>query len=83
MSALDEVLGRLKNVRQEGEEHRASCPVPTHGQGRGDVDPSLRIGSDAEGNVLLKCFVGCDTASIVEALNLKMGDLYEHHNGSR
>jgi hypothetical protein len=57
--------------------------VATHGQGRGDANPSLSIGSDAEGNVLLKCFAGCDTASIVEALDLKMGDLYEHHNGSR
>lgn len=52
MNALDRVLERLDNVRAEGEGYKASCPVPTHGQGRGDRDPSLSVGVDAGGNVL-------------------------------
>ena len=82
MSALGGVLERLDNVRAEGEGYKASCPVPTHGQGRGDRDPSLSVGVDAEGNVLLKCFANCENEAVVEALGLEMRDLFKHRNGS-
>ncbi|MDP9480782.1 MAG: hypothetical protein M3R38_34820, partial [Actinomycetota bacterium] len=82
MSALDRVQKRLNNMRVEGEGYKASCPLPTHGQGRGDRDPSLSVATDAEGNVLLKCFAGCENEAVVEALGLKMVDLFEHRNGS-
>nr|MDP9455936.1 hypothetical protein [Actinomycetota bacterium] len=82
MSALDRVLERLDNVRAEGDGHKASCPVLAHGQGNGDRNPSLSIGTDAEGNVLLKCFAGCENEAVVEALGLTMRDLFEHRNGS-
>ena len=36
MTALKYVLDRLKNVRQESDGYKASCPVSTHGRGRGD-----------------------------------------------
>ncbi len=83
MSALDRVLERLGNVHAEGEGYKTSCPVPTHGQGRGDKDPSLSVGVDAEGNVLLKCFANCENEAVVEALGLQMRDLFERHNGHR
>ncbi len=82
MNALDRVLERLENVREESEGYKASCPVLTHGQGRGDRDPSLSIGVDAEGNVLLKCFANCENEAVVTALGLEMRDLFEHRNGS-
>jgi putative DNA primase/helicase len=43
------------------------CPVPSHGQGRGDRSPSLLVkdGTDA---VLLKCFAGCDVKDILAEL---------------
>ncbi len=82
MNALDRVLERLENVREESEGYKASCPVLTHGQGRGDRDPSLSIGVDAEGNVLLKCFANCENEAVVAALGLKMADLFERRNGS-
>jgi hypothetical protein len=83
MTALKYVLDRLKNVRQESDGYKASCPVSTHGRGRGDRDPSLSIGTDAEGNVLLKCFANCETGAVVDALGLSMADLFERRNGHR
>src|SRR5215218_1619831 len=83
MTALERVLDRLKNVRQEGDGYKASCPVSTHGQGRGDWNPSLSIGTDAEGNVLLRCFANCETEAVVEALGLSMADLFKQRNSYR
>ncbi len=79
MRAIDKVLARLDNAREEGDGYKASCPVSTHGQGRGDRDPSLSIGTDAEGNVFLKCFAGCEAGGIVEALGLDTRDLFERN----
>jgi hypothetical protein len=83
VSALDRVLDRLKNVRQEGDGYKASCPVSTHGQGHGDRNPSLSIATDAEGNVLLRCFANCEIEAVVNALGLSMVDLFERRNGHR
>ena len=82
MSALESVLDSLENVRREGNAHKASCPCPDHGQGRGDLNPSLSVGVDQEGKVLLKCFAGCENENIVGALGMKMADLFENRNGS-
>ena len=83
MTALECVLDRLKNVHQEGDGYKASCPVPTHGLGRGDRNPSLSIATDAEGNILLRCFASCETEAVVDALGLSMADLFERRNGHR
>jgi hypothetical protein len=77
VSALDEVLGRLKNVRREGEGYKVSCPCPSHGRGRGDQNPSLSVGVDPQGKVLLKCFAGCENEDVVPTLGLWMSDLFE------
>jgi hypothetical protein len=81
VSVLDNVLSRLSNVRQEGDGYRSSCPLPRHGKGRGDRNPSLSIGVDREGNILLHCFANCGSESIVEALGLSMADLFASRNG--
>jgi hypothetical protein len=83
MTALDHVLDRLKNVQQEGDGYKASCPVPTHGRGRGDRYPSLSICTDTEGNVLLRCFANCVSEAVVDALGLSIADLFERRNGHR
>jgi hypothetical protein len=59
MRALDRILERLGGVQQNGSGYKARCPVRDHGRGRGDENPSLSVGVDPEGNVLLKCFAGC------------------------
>ncbi len=43
------------------------CPVPGHGQGRGDQNPSLSI-TARDGRVLLKCHAGCRQNAIIQAL---------------
>jgi putative DNA primase/helicase len=74
-------LGQIQGVQENDAGYKARCPVTGHGQGRGDQNPSLSVGMDREGNVLLKCFAGCDNESIVEALGLTMADLFEQRNG--
>jgi len=43
------------------------CPVPSHGKGRGDRNPSLRIG-DGDAVLLVHCFGGCDPRDVLDEL---------------
>jgi hypothetical protein len=43
------------------------CPVPTHGKGRGDRNPSLRIG-DGVTRVLVHCYSGRDPRDVLDEL---------------
>jgi hypothetical protein len=43
-----------------------SCPLPSHGNGRGDRNPSLSVGVGRNGKLLLFCFGGCDTVELFE-----------------
>jgi hypothetical protein len=43
------------------------CPVPSHGKGHGDRNPSLRI-SDGETRVLVHCYSGCDRLDVLDEL---------------
>jgi len=43
------------------------CPVPSHGKGRGDHNPSLRIG-DGQTRLLVRCYAGCDAHDVLDAL---------------
>jgi hypothetical protein len=73
---IDRVLERLENVRQHNSLYMASCPVPDHGQRRGDRNPSLSITEGADGRVLLNCKAGCDIKDLVAAINLRLKDLF-------
>jgi putative DNA primase/helicase len=44
------------------------CPVPDHGQGRGDRSPSLSLADGNEGKLLLKCWAGCDPLDVLAEL---------------
>lgn len=44
-----------------------SCPVSSHGKGRGDKRPSLSIAED-RGKLLVKCHAGCSFEEILKAL---------------
>jgi putative DNA primase/helicase len=50
------------------------CPVPTHGQGRGDQKPSLSI-HDGDERLLVRCFAGCDARDVLAELR-RRGLLY-------
>jgi len=44
-----------------------SCPVPGHGQGRGDRSPSLSV-ADSDGRLLATCFANCEFTDILDSL---------------
>jgi hypothetical protein len=75
---LQRVLDRLRGVKGSGSGgYEALCPAHE------DRTPSLSIAEGEDGRVLIKCFAGCPTEAVVEALGLKMGDLFEHRNDGR
>ena len=49
-----EYAGWLRGFRSGGS-YLCRCPVPSHGRGRGDYRPSLRL-SDGEEKLLVYCF---------------------------
>jgi hypothetical protein len=62
--------------------HNASCPVPSHGQGRGDLHPSLSISVAGDG-IGLKCHAGCSLDEITAALGLKVAELFDDYDPDR
>jgi len=63
-------LGRLEAVKPgTGGTFIARCPAHK------DRHPSLSV-KEAEGKILLKCHAGCLTEAVVEALGLRMEDLF-------
>jgi len=65
-----------RNVRPG---QKTSCPVPGHGQGRGDRNPSLSIGEDAIG-VGLNCHAGCSLEDVLAALGLAQTELFHNYD---
>lgn len=75
MTPIDNVLGRLPNVKQrQPNQWSASCLGSNHSHG--DRSPSLSIRETPEGSVLLHCFAGCTVAEIVAAMGLELHDLF-------
>jgi putative DNA primase/helicase len=60
-------IARSLGGRNSADGFLCKCPVPSHGKGRGDRQPSLLIKDGAEA-VLLKCFAGCDPKDILAEL---------------
>ncbi|MEM6260201.1 MAG: DUF3987 domain-containing protein [Planctomycetota bacterium] len=71
MDAIKTIIDRLSGVRRIGENQYVAC-CPAHD----DKHASLSIGVGNDGRVLLRCHAGCSTESIVDALGLKMSDLF-------
>ena len=67
---VDGVLARLKGVKRSGSGWTGRCPAHEDG------DPSLSIGTGADGRVLLNCHRGCSPESIVAAMGLELRDLF-------
>lgn len=44
------------------------CPLPSHGQGRGDRKPSLSVCDGDDGRLLVNCFGGCDGTAVLDEL---------------
>lgn len=58
----------------------ARCPVPGHGKGRGDRNPSLKVSEGGDGRALVHCHAGCEVEDVLAALGLQMSDLYPAHD---
>ncbi len=59
---LQDILPHLQRVRKQRDgSYMASCPLPTHGKGRGDIHPSLQLWENPDGTLAgAKCYAGCD-----------------------
>jgi len=73
---LNEILGRLADVRPSGNGFAARCPA------HDDNNPSLHVARAEDGRVLLKCFAGCTCSRICEALGIELSDLFVDGSGS-
>lgn len=67
---VSDFLTRLEGVKPQGGQYIAHCPAHQ------DKKSSLSVSVGADGKILVKCFAGCSTESIVSAMGLKMKDLF-------
>src|SRR5262245_13607453 len=67
---LQEILSRLNNVRQSGDNFAARCPA------HDDDNNSLSLTEAKDGKILIRCFAGCTFQRIVDALGLKASDFF-------
>ena len=70
MAAIDRVLGELERVRPAGKGWIARCPAHE------DRSASLSVSESDNGNALVHCFAGCSTRAVVEAMGLRLSDLF-------
>lgn len=67
----EEFVSRLTNVKKNGQ-GKWMCSCPAHQ----DSDPSLAVGQTNTGKILLRCFAGCSAVDVVNAMGLKLEDLF-------
>ena len=74
MSPIDLVLDRLASfgLRPSGNDRWRAC-CPAHG---GKNRSALSVGIGQEGQVLLRCWHGCDADDVAGALGLDLSDLF-------
>ena len=68
---VESLLARLEGVRRQGGFYRAFCPA--HDDRK---TPNLDVKEGEDGRVLLLCRAGCSTEEVVDALGLKMRELF-------
>ena len=69
----EQIAKTLGNAKKANGQWVASCPVPSHGKGNGDKNPSLSININDDGKPLFHCHGGCsqeDVFHTIRALNL-------------
>lgn len=74
----DRLLARLERVKQTGPKRWiARCPA------HDDKHPSLNIREIDGGTLLLKCWSGCGAADVIEAVGLRLSDMFPKSNENR
>ncbi len=69
---LQNVLGRLRDVKPRGSGHDYTALCPAHN----DREPSLSVSRGSDGRVLVHCFAGCSTDAVLARLGLTLRDLF-------
>lgn len=69
-------IARALAGHRNGDGFLCRCPVPGHGQGRGDRRPSLSV-CDGDDRLLVRCFAGCDPRDVLAELR-RRGLLDDH-----
>lgn len=64
----EQIAKSLGNAKRANGQWVASCPVPTHGKGNGDKNPSLSVHIDDEGKPLFHCHGGCSQESVFQTI---------------
>jgi hypothetical protein len=73
MSAAD--VAHLLGGHKQGRLWLCPCPVPTHGKGRGDRNPSLLVSDRPDGSVRLTCLSGCVSRDVEDMIRDMDADL--------
>jgi hypothetical protein len=68
---LANLLSKLDKVTRTGKDSYLAC-CSFHS----DKSPSLTIRETGDGRILLHCFAGCDTDSVLSAIGLTFDDLF-------
>jgi DNA primase len=69
---LNDFLSKLNKVKKSGDKYMSLCPSHQ------DENLSLSITSDKE-KILVHCFAGCSTESVLQSLGLNVTDLFFDH----
>lgn len=70
MTPVENLISRLDKVKGRNGSWTARCPA------HADKGPSLAVREGDDGRVLLHCFAGCETASVLGAIGMDMTDLF-------
>ena len=73
---IDNLLTRLEKVKRTGKESYIAC-CPNHN----DKNPSLSLRDLPDGRILIHCFAGCDSNSILSSIGLDMNALFPNNLG--
>jgi CHC2 zinc finger len=72
MSAqLENLLSHLDKVKRTGKDSYLAC-CPAHA----DKSPSLTVREASDGRILIHCFAGCDTESVLSSIGMTFDDLF-------
>ena len=64
----EQIAKQLGNARRANGQWVASCPVPGHGKGNGDKNPSLSISINDDGKPLFHCHGGCSQEDVFNTI---------------
>jgi hypothetical protein len=64
----EQIAKQLGNAKKANGQWVASCPVPGHGKGNGDKNPSLSIDINDQGVPLFHCHGGCSQEDVFQTI---------------